>query len=440
MKSIWSDETSFVEFPALHGDISTDVLVIGGGIAGILCAYLFHEAGVKCVLAEANTICSGITKNTTAKITAQHGLIYYKLLRKFGVERSQMYLQANDQAIKEYARLSRGISCAFEEKSAYVYLRNKERKLELEMEALEKIGYGASFADKLPLPFPVAGAIEFPRQAQFQPLEFLKALSKQLCIYEKTRVQELRGMEAITDGGRITAKAIIVATHFPFLNKHGSYFLKLYQQRSYVLGLRNAPDVRGMYIEGVENGLSFRNYREFLLLGGGGHRTGKQGGGWKELEQLAAEYYPGAEIEYRWATQDCMSLDSMPYVGQYSANTPGLYVASGYNKWGMTGAMVSAMVLRDRLLGRENAYSALFSPSRTILHPQLVLNGFEATKNLLTFTEKRCPHLGCALKWNPQERSWDCPCHGSRFTQEGKLIDNPATGDLKINHGDEKVP
>ena len=186
-----------------------------------------------------------------------------------------------------------------------------------------------------------------------------------------------------------------------------------------------------MYLDEAENGLSFRSHNGRLILGGGGHRTGKQGGSWQELEAFAAAHYPDANITHRWATQDCMTLDGMPYIGQYSANTPNLYVATGFNKWGMTGSMASALLLTDLILGKPNPYAGLFSPSRSMLHPQLGINMLESAKNLLTPTAPRCPHLGCALKWNPQEHSWDCPCHGSRFTAEGELIDNPATGDLK---------
>ena len=431
MESIWTKEADFSEFPPLHGDMKTDVLVIGGGIAGILCAHELKEAGADCVLVEAERLCGGITKNTTGKITSQHGLCYHKLLERFGAEKCKMYLEVNENAVRRYKELAEKIDCGFEEKDAYVYGRNDAAALERELRALEQVGFPAEFVKDLPLPLPVAGAIRFSHQAQFQPLKFLVRMAENLCVYENTRVKELQGLTAVTDQGSITAKHIIVATHFPFLNKHGSYFLKLYQQRSYVLGLKNATDVQGMYIDGEKNGLSFRNYNDLLLLGGGGHRTGKQGGNWKELEKFAKKYYPNATIEYRWATQDCMSLDAVPYIGPYSKNTQGLYVASGFNKWGMTGAMVSAMILSDLVQGRENPYAAVFSPSRSILRPQLALNGAEAVKNWLTFTERRCPHLGCALKWNPQERSWDCPCHGSRFTEEGKLIDNPSTGDLK---------
>ena len=181
----------------------------------------------------------------------------------------------------------------------------------------------------------------------------------------------------------------------------------------------------------AQAGLSFRNYENLLLIGGDAHRTGKQGGSWQELRAFARQHYPQAEEQYCWATQDCMSLDGVPYIGPYSASTKDLYVAAGFNKWGMTTSMVSAIILSDLVQGKENPYQEVFSPSRSILHPQLAVNGFEAVVNLLTPTAKRCPHLGCALKWNPMEHTWDCSCYGSRFTENGKLIDNPATGDLK---------
>ncbi|MBQ7129380.1 MAG: FAD-dependent oxidoreductase, partial [Clostridia bacterium] len=169
-----------------------------------------------------------------------------------------------------------------------------------------------------------------------------------------------------------------------------------------------------------------------LLLGGGGERTGKPSGNWQELRHFAKENYTKSKERFFFATQDCISLDSMPYIGQYSKNTPNLYVAGGFNKWGMTGAMVSAMVLSDIIMNKQNDFADIFNPSRNILKPQLFVNGIEATKNLLTISEKRCPHLGCALKWNNAEHSWDCPCHGSRFAKSGTLIDNPANGDLKL--------
>ena len=229
-----------------------------------------------------------------------------------------------------------------------------------------------------------------------------------------------------------TAEKIIVATHFPLLNKHGGYFMKLYQDRSYVLALKNAPVMDGMYRDADQKGLSFRSWRDLLLLGGGSHRTGKEGGGWRELEAFARRHYPTAQVEARWATQDCMSLDGVPYIGQYSKTTPNLYVATGFNKWGMTSAMAAATILTDLVQGKDNPYAEVFAPSRRSLRPQLFVNAAEATLNLLTPTAPRCPHMGCALKYNRAERSWDCPCHGSRFQEDGRLIDNPATDDKRM--------
>lgn len=408
-----------------------DVLVIGGGLAGLLCARRLCELGVDCALVEADTVCGGVTKNTTAKITSQHGLIYGRLLRKLGAERARMYLEANQAALGEYRRLCAGIDCGFEERDAYVYSLRDRAKLEREVRALETLGIPAELVEEVPLPVPAVGAVRFPGQAQFDPLRFAAAVAGNLRIYEHTPVLELAPRTAVTPEGQITAENMIVCTHFPILNKHGGYFLKMYQRRSYVLALENTPGVEGMYVDEAEDGLSFRSAGGLLLLGGGGHRTGGQGGGWRELKRYAARYYPDSREVARWAAQDCMTLDGVPYIGPYSRRTRGLYAATGFNKWGMTSSMAAAMILGDLVTGRENPWSPVFSPSRSMLHPQLVVNAGTAAWHLLRPAERRCPHMGCALQWNAQERTWDCPCHGSRFTKEGRLIDNPATGNLK---------
>ena len=260
----------------------------------------------------------------------------------------------------------------------------------------------------------------------------VEKISEKLNIYEDTFIYDIEPHLATFEGGKISAKKIIVATHFPFINKHGSYFLKLYQHRSYVSAYENAQKLDGMYVDEDMKGMSFRNYGDLLLIGGGDHRTGKQGGTWTELNEFAKKYYPDANQKYEWATQDCMSLDGVPYIGEYSKNTPDLYVATGFNKWGMTNSMISAKILCDMVQNKENEYAKVFSPQRSILKPQLLVNGFEACVNLITPTGKRCPHLGCALKWNKHEHTWDCPCHGSRFKSDGKLIDNPSTKDANI--------
>ena len=434
MKSVWQDTVNLPHFPQLKKDIHTDVLIIGGGITGILTAYFLHQNGVKYALVEKDRICSGTTQNTTAKITYQHGLNYHKILKSYGVEKAQQYLTANKRAFDKIAELCKRIDCDYEVKDNYVYSIDDRKKIEDEIDALHRIGYDAEFCERPNIPIQTVGAVEFPRQAQFHPLKFVADITKDLNICEHTFVREMIGNIAITDHGKvITADKVIAATHFPFINKHGSYFLKLYQHRSYIIALEGAQNVDGMYVDECHTGLSFRNYGDLLLLGGGGHRTGHKGGNWDELHNFAGKVYPQAKEQYYWAAQDCMSLDDIPYIGQYSKRTQNFYVASGFNKWGMTGAMTAAMILNDMILSKHNDCADVFNPSRSILKPQLLINGFEATKNLLTISKKRCPHLGCALKYNHAEHSWDCPCHGSRFDDSGKVLDNPANGDLKVS-------
>ncbi len=430
-KSVWSDSVRLPEFDKLSGDKRTDVLIIGGGICGLLTAYFLGQSGIDYILVEGSRIGSGITKNTTAKITSLHGLIYDKLIRKSGREKAQMYLEANQSALCEYERLCKSIDCDFEKKPAYTYSLTDRKEIENEVKAAVSLGFPAEFVENPKLPFQTQGAVRFPNQAQFNPLKFIAEIAKNLNVYENTFIRDITPDAAIADSGKITAKKIIVTTHFPFINKHGGYFLKLYQHRSYVSAYSGCGNLDGMYVDENLKGISLRTYDDLLLIGGGSHRTGKHGGGWEELSSFANKYYPQAKLKYQWATQDCMSLDSVPYIGQYSKRTPNLYTASGFNKWGMTSSMAAAKIFCDMVQGKRNEFEHIFG-SRSMAKPQLLANGFEAAANLLTPTARRCPHLGCALKWNKAEHTWDCPCHGSRFEENGKLIDNPATGDANI--------
>ena len=431
MQSLWERETMLSSFAPLSGDAKTDVLIVGGGLAGVLCAYFLQKAGVDYCLVEAGEVGAGVTGHTTAKITVQHGLVYHKIEQRYGLAAAAGYLRMNQLALERYRTLCKEIPCGFEEKDNYVYMREDRYKLEREMEVLDYIGADAVFREELSLPFSTCGAVMVPKQAQFHPLRFLDGVVRGLRIYEHTKVLEFQGKTVVTNRGKIRAEKIIVSTHFPMLNKHGLYFMKLYQHRSYVVALENASKVNGMYVDGDKKGFSFRSAGDLLLLGGGAHRTGKQGGNYTELRQAASLYYPRATEVAHWATQDCMSLDSMPYIGPYSKRTRDLYVATGFNKWGMTSAMMAAMLLTEMILGKENEYATLFSPSRTMLHGQLLINLTESVAGFVSFSRKRCPHLGCALKWNEAEHSWDCPCHGSRFDGEGRLLNNPANDGLK---------
>ena len=278
MNSIWTETAEIQAFPPLEGDAKTDVLVIGGGMAGLLCAHFLRGAGADTILVEGGRVGGGVTKNTTAKITSQHGLLYQKLLKCAGAEKAGLYLEANQRAIRGFKALSSDIDCGFEEKDAVIYSLRDRQAIEREVAALHAIDYHATLEESTPLPLNIAGAVRFPRQAQFHPVKFMAGISKGLHVYENTFVQELAPRTAVTRHGKVTADHIIIASHFPFLNKHGGYWLKMVQDRSYAIALENAPDVNGMYLDEAKGGLSFRNAGGMLIVGGGGHKTGKQGG------------------------------------------------------------------------------------------------------------------------------------------------------------------
>lgn len=431
MHSPWQDGITPPSFPALKQDVRTDVLIIGGGIAGILTAYFLRRNGIACIMAEKDRICSHTTGNTTAKITFQHSLIFQKLIKDSGEHTAGMYYKANAEALEMYKKMCRDIECDFQIKTNYVYSANI-KSLEKELEAASKLGIDMGFTDSVALPIETAGAVYCKNQAQFHPLKFLYSLAKDLNIYENTLIRRVEGNTAYTDKFKITADNIVFTTHFPFIDRHGFYFMKMYQSRSYVIALENAGNIDGMYIDESDKGFSFRNYGDLLFIGGSSHRTSKKSAAFEPLRNFAKEHYPTLTEKYHWAAQNCMSLDSIPYIGHYSKKAADWYVATGFNKWGMTGAMVSATLLRDIICGVENSYAEIFSPRREMLKSQLMLNSFETAINFIIPTTKRCSHLGCALKYNKFEHSWDCPCHGSRFDEKGNVIENPANKDISI--------
>ncbi|MBQ3497305.1 MAG: FAD-dependent oxidoreductase [Oscillospiraceae bacterium] len=409
-----------------------DAVVIGGGMAGILCAYFLTRAGVDCLVLEAERVCGGVTAGTTAKLTLQHGLFCHTLLRRFGKERAQMFLASQREALSHYRTLCEKIDCDYRQTRSGVYTLRDRAAIEREVRAFEELGLEARFEPSLPVPLPVVGAVCVDGQAQFHPLKFAWSLAKDLRIREHTRALAITDDGVMTDSGPVRAKSVIVATHFPFPRWRGAYFLKMYQERSYVLALEGAQDAGGMYVDMEKEGLSFRNHGSTLLLGGLSHRTAAQSAGWEPLCAFAKKHYPASREVCRWAAQDCITLDALPYIGRLSRHTPNVYVATGFNKWGMSSSMTAAILLRDLVTGRENPYAALYDPSRTIVRAQLFANMAHSALGLLTPSVPRCTHLGCALKYNKQEHTWDCPCHGSRFSHSGSAGEGPAQKRIKL--------
>ena len=431
MTSVWKETTSRETRLPLCGDRKADVLIIGGGLCGILTAHFLKEAGARPIVVEAKQIGGGVTQNTTAKITAQHGLLYADLIARFGHERALQYYSANTRAIARYRTLIKPDPCDFEEKTAHVYSTRSKQKLEREAEAYQKLHIPGGLVELPALPLETVGAVSMEGQGQFHPLKLLYALSKGLEIYEDTFVQRLEGKIAHTAKGKIEAERIVLATHYPLVNLLGLYFLKLYQHRSYVLALEGAPLVEGMFLDELETGLSFRTYGDLLFVGGGSHRSGKTDGGYEALRRFVKGVYPSAMIKYHWATQDCMSLDKVPYIGQHRRGQTDLFVATGFNKWGMTGSMVAAELLTELIVKGKSEYEALYLPRRSILTKQLFSNVGAAAVGLLSPGMPRCTHMGCKLHENAAERSLDCACHGSRFDLDGHVITGPAKREIK---------
>ena len=391
MESIWTNNTGKKDFEMLSRNQKTNTVVIGGGMAGVLTAYYLQQVGVPVIVLEANRVGSGQTRKTTAKITSQHNLIYEKLLRVFGKEKAIHYARANEKAIDAYEQLieKEKIDCGFVRCSSFLFSRTGEELLRAEEKAAEQLHLPVRYTQKTELPFSVAGALEFQNQAKFHPLHFLYHLADQLTVYEKTKVLRVEG-----------------------------------------------------------NGLSFRSQGDILLFGGGSHRTGKnkKGGKYEMFREKAEEFWPGCRETACWSAQDAMTLDGVPYIGKFSGKKENWYVATGFGKWGMTSSMVSARLLTAEIIGHPFPEADIFSPQRKITgeaikglanHSIQMVMGMG--KRLIPFPKRKnskgekvipvCPHMGCRLIWNPEEQTYECPCHGSRFDKEGHLLDDPAQTD-----------
>lgn len=474
--SIWTESVKIQQREPLKENIAVDIAVIGGGLAGLLTAYFLQQEGKEVVVLEADRIGSGQTGRTTAKITLQHGLCYQKLIEKVGKGAAADYMHCGRLAVETYRELiqKNRISCEFRECDAVLYSRTNTELLEAEARAIKSLGIDAELSAQTELPFPVRTALSIGGQACFHPLLFLERLAEGLTVYEKTKALGIKKGAVITDRGRVEAGRIVFACHYPFVNRPGYYFLRMHQERSYVAALTGTPPVRNLYYGIDAQGLSFRQSGEYLLLGDAGHRTGEntQGGQYELLKEQAQRLYPQGKLAALWSAQDCMPLDSIPYIGQFSHSTPNIYVATGFKKWGMTNAMTAALILRDMIIWGECSFGKVFSPERfhwkasahslwnegshavrglskgflglpgEILeqippnHGEIVeyegkaAGVFKEENGTCHVVDAQCSHLGCRLAWNPEELTWDCPCHGSRFTYDGELIDNPAGKDL----------
>ncbi|WP_017725884.1 FAD-dependent oxidoreductase [Halalkalibacterium ligniniphilum] len=496
----WRESTTLPTFKPLKENMNVDVTVVGGGITGITTAYLLQKAGKQVALLEADVLLNGTTGHTTAKITAQHDLIYNELLSHFGYEKTKLYYEATSDAIHFIRKTVEDlqIDCDLTTENAYIYTNTNRyiSKFEQELKAYEKLGIEGELVDSIPLKLPIRAAIMMKEQAQFHPLAYLKQLVQNFIdaggrVFEQTVAVDLleeQQRNVITrEGYRITCDHVVESSHFPFFDR-GFYFSKMYADRSYILGVKTNDDYPGgMYLSAEDPKRSVRHstYKgeRLLIIGGEKHKTG-QGMDtmlhYEALERFSYDHFTVTGIPYRWSAQDLTTLDKLPYIGQASKNQPNVFVATGFRKWGMTNGTVAAHLMADLILERQNPYKELFKPNRFTADPSIksfLSYNIDVAKHLLDgkldSTEKgpeelerdegdivrvngkraggyrdkdgtihlvntTCTHLGCEVEWNRGDRTWDCPCHGSRFSYEGNVVEGPAKKPLeKLNTEEE---
>ncbi len=447
MESVWQKRVTISPREMLTKNIHTKAIVIGAGMAGILTAYLLQEQGVETVVLESGRIAGGQTCNTTAKITSQHHSIYAYLTEQFGRRKAGMYAHANQKAIEDYARVieKEKIDCQFQRCPAYLYAREEGQIEELknEAKAAQLLGIPAEFTMETELPFAITGAVRFEEQAKFQPLKFIQRIAENLTIYENSKVVRIEDNCVFTQHGIVEGEHVVFAVHYPWQVVPGYYFLRMHQERSYVIALDISEweKIDGMYLGIGTGGYSLRTFAEegkqILLLGGASHRTGENssGGRYELLRQKGREWFPESREIAHWSAQDCMPMDRIPYIGYFSSEIPNWYVATGFGKWGMTSSMAAASIIRDMIVGKEHPDEKVFAPQRfpvAALSKNFTENAIQAVKGLskqaVSMEEfpQKCPHMGCKLEKNADENTWECPCHGSCFTEQGEQISGPA--------------
>jgi glycine/D-amino acid oxidase-like deaminating enzyme/nitrite reductase/ring-hydroxylating ferredoxin subunit len=493
--SFWIDTTPQTNYPAMPGDTSVDVAVIGGGITGLTAAVLLKRLGKTVAVIEARRIAEGVTGHTTAKVTSQHKLLYDTLIKRHGEQKARLYAEANEAAIDRIESFvnEQNIECDFRRLPAYVYTESVEMvpQLQAEVAAARRMGLPATFVRDAPLPFPVEGAVRFEEQTQFHIRKYLLPLAEEIPgegshLFENTRALDVKeGVQCTveTNRGAMIAKDVIIATHIPFIFK-GEFWAKSYPQREYGIAARIEQTVgsEGISISAESPTRSVRTASRsgetVLIVVGEAHKTGEEPDTeqrYRNLQEWARERFGVTQFENRWSAQDYYSFDGLPYVGRIGAGSEHVYVATAFAAWGMTNGTAAAMLLSALITGQENSWAGLYDPTRTspLASKSLYKEGAKQAVHLVKDRFKgvtedvgdlapgegrvvgrpgeqtavyrnpqgevhavsaRCTHLGCIVSWNPAEMSWDCPCHGSRFSVDGEVIQGPAVRNLEKNN------
>jgi glycine/D-amino acid oxidase-like deaminating enzyme/nitrite reductase/ring-hydroxylating ferredoxin subunit len=492
--SYWVDSTTIPEQPSLEGTVEVEVAIVGAGIVGLTAARLLKRSGKTVAVIEMDRMVRGVTGYTTAKITAGHGLIYQQLERMHGEEAARAYAMANQDALEKMSCWieEEAIACDFERRPNFVYTERSESKssIQKEAEAARRAGLDVTLVTDTDLPFEIVAAVRLDNQAQFHPRKYLLHFGRDIIgdgshIFENSRVVDIsEGDRCVvkTGAGTVIANHVVLATHYPFWDR-GLLFPRVHPKSSYVIagpiGDVSAPD--GMYISVDQPTRSVRTIRgtdrTLLMVGGNGHGTGQNyetRNEYKDLERWMSDRFDVSQVTHRWSTHDGVAVDLLPYVGTARRGTDRIYTATGFGKWGMTNGTAAAIVISDAILGIPNEFASLFDPHRLtirasaskltsentkvawhwlgdrIKHPQEgvfedlkpgqaavkgvapgQVAGYRDEVGRLHTISATCTHLGCIVAWNEAEKSWDCPCHGSRFDPDGRVLHGPAVRDLQ---------
>jgi glycine/D-amino acid oxidase-like deaminating enzyme/nitrite reductase/ring-hydroxylating ferredoxin subunit len=495
--SFWLNSFKLSNFDKLNKNINVDVCIIGGGLTGITTAYYLSKQGYKVALLEKDTLCSKTSGHTTAKITSLHDLFYSYLINSNGKSFAKKYLESNENAIQNIKCIidSEKIECDFENKTAYVFTENEANlnKIQDEVNSIQSLEIAdCNFVNTLDINLNIKGAVELKNQAQFNPIKYADGLLKCIqnnngLIFENTKFLDYEKNDDkftifTNTKNTITSNYLILTTRYPTINFPGYYFLKMYQELSYVIAIKpkNKFNLNGIYINAENPTISIKSAKyhneEIILIGGYGNKTGSDMDldyKYENLKTIASKIFGEYELLYTWNTEDCISLDKIPYIGEFSSLTDNLFLATGFNKWGMTTSNIAANIISDKINNKPNNYEEIFKATR--LNPiknsdelknmikqsvkSLVVDKLKDSKDIIDdikndegkivmFEDKKvgiykdtqgnvyavkpvCTHLGCELSWNNLNKTWDCPCHGSRFEYTGKVIYSPSIQDLE---------